>query len=104
MPFRYRVPEAIESPIVNMMEYGTAVYSAREGSRTVQGIPAHLRRLDHLVATLPDGQRKLCELRYVLGLSYGKIASQCRTTPSRILRGLTKVHQRIDATWTRATW
>jgi len=85
-----------------LMEYGTSTFSGYRSGRSVQGIPLHLRRLDHIVSALPDGQRRICELRYVVGLSCARIAGQVGTTADGIRWQLSKIHRSIDATWDRA--
>ena len=90
------------SPIAMLMEYGTSTFSGYRSGRVVQGIPIHLRRLDHIVSTLPDGQRRICELRYVLGLSCARIAGQVNTTAGSVRYQIGKIHRSIDSTWDRA--
>ncbi|MGB7930945.1 MAG: sigma factor-like helix-turn-helix DNA-binding protein [Gammaproteobacteria bacterium] len=49
-----------------------------------QGIPLHLRRLDRLVAALPDNQRAICTWRCVEGWTLPRIADQVNITVDRI--------------------
>ena len=96
-----RVPEVIATcPAYGVRHLDVFRLSWVAHSRRIA--PHYLRRLDRLVADLPDGQRAICTMRYVEGWTVPRIARQVNATADSVRWQLTKIHKHIDATWDRA--